>query len=131
MLSGAGVQRSGTPAESKHPYPQNNCREQRFLAPLGMTFASGKPLSLFESPLGGHRLQSPAGEDSTHDQNNRQSYEQCQPSPVLQWMPQHTHEMPPVMTREIRNTEIACTPRRSDNDEESPLRIVTGACCSK
>ncbi len=36
MLSVAGVQRSGTPAESKHPY-QSNCRGQGFLAPLGMT----------------------------------------------------------------------------------------------
>jgi len=36
MLSGAGVQRSETPAESKHPYRKNNGWEHEF---------SGKELS--------------------------------------------------------------------------------------
>jgi len=36
MLSVAGVQRSETLAESKHPYPEQ-LRRQGFLAPLGMT----------------------------------------------------------------------------------------------
>ena len=27
ILSGAGVERSGTPAQSKDPYPKRQCRE--------------------------------------------------------------------------------------------------------
>jgi len=40
MLSGAGVQRSGAPAQSKHPYPKRTAMGQGFLAVLGMTINS-------------------------------------------------------------------------------------------
>jgi len=42
LLSGAGVQRSGTPAESKHPYP-GIARGQGFLASVGTTVAGDEP----------------------------------------------------------------------------------------
>ncbi len=37
MLSGAGVERSETPAESKHPYPGTTAAGRDSSAPLGMT----------------------------------------------------------------------------------------------
>jgi len=37
ILGAAGVERSGTPAESKDPRSRQYCRERGFLAEFGMT----------------------------------------------------------------------------------------------
>jgi hypothetical protein len=47
MLSGAGVQRSETPAESKHPYPKT-VAALRDTSPLGMTSPQTTGLGLHQ-----------------------------------------------------------------------------------
>jgi len=59
MLSGAGVQRSGTPAQSKHPYPKHDCCGLG-IHPLGITSPQTIGLGLqqfLRGLLGGVKLE--------------------------------------------------------------------------